>query len=258
MNNVMRYFLLFVNLLLVSHLLVAANTESNTYSLKKANELYVNTQYAEAIIEYEEILRTGYESAVLYYNLGNAYYRENKIASAILNYERALRLQPSNGDVQHNLNLAKAKTLDKIIPLEKNVLQKWYESILYLTHTNIWAYWSMALFIASLLVALLYLFTRIKWIRKTAFISSLLVFAFSLLFLHFSYKQKKTIENVNEGIIFAPTITIKSSPDELGSDLFILHEGTKVVIKNQLGNWVQIETEDDNKGWLPVSAIEKI
>jgi len=120
----MKYGLL-IQLFLFFHISLSLNaTTAQVYDIKKANDLYVATSYAQAIEVYEEISKQGYESATLYYNLGNAYYRINKIAPAILNYERALRLDPSNLDIQHNLKLAKAKTVDKmkatLISAEKN------------------------------------------------------------------------------------------------------------------------------------------
>jgi hypothetical protein len=54
------------------------------------------------------------------------------------------------------------------------------------------------------------------------------------------------------------TVTVKSSPDNSGNDLFILHEGTKVNIKLTLGDWVEINTLDGNSGWMPANSIEII
>jgi hypothetical protein len=51
---------------------------------------------------------------------------------------------------------------------------------------------------------------------------------------------------------------VKSSPNQSGIDLFILHEGTKVSIKSTLGEWTEIELEDGNVGWMPGKDIELI
>ena len=66
------------------------------------------------------------------------------------------------------------------------------------------------------------------------------------------------MENRSSAIVFAATVTVKSSPDESGTDLFVLHEGTKVSIKSTLGEWSEIELEDGNVGWLQSKNIEKI
>jgi len=62
----------------------------------------------------------------------------------------------------------------------------------------------------------------------------------------------------NEAIIFAPTTTIKSSPDNSGTDLFILHEGTKVRLKSQLNDWNEIVTADGNVGWIKNTEMKVI
>ena len=65
----------------------------------------------------------------------------------------------------------------------------------------------------------------------------------------------KTHDNA---IVFAPEVSVKSSPADSGTDLFVLHEGTKVVIQEQVGSWVEVVLSDGNRGWLPVSTIEVI
>jgi SH3-like domain-containing protein len=74
----------------------------------------------------------------------------------------------------------------------------------------------------------------------------------------FSYQQKKALEDHSTAIVFVPTATIKSSPDNSGTDLFVLHEGTKLTIKSVLGDWSEITTEDGNTGWILSKSIEKI
>jgi len=53
-------------------------------------------------------------------------------------------------------------------------------------------------------------------------------------------------------------VTVKSSPDKSGTDLFQLHEGTKVTVKSTLGNWYEIKVGSGNVGWLEQSNVEKI
>jgi len=61
------------------------------------------------------------------------------------------------------------------------------------------------------------------------------------------------------GIIMAPSVTVKSTPNEKGTDLFILHEGRKVMIKdNTMKEWKEIQLEDGNVGWIPSNVIEII
>lgn len=74
----------------------------------------------------------------------------------------------------------------------------------------------------------------------------------------FASDQKDEMINRKHAIVFAPTVTVKSSPDASGTDLFVLHEGTNVTVKSTLGEWSEIELEDGNVGWMPSKDIEKI
>jgi SH3-like domain-containing protein len=66
----------------------------------------------------------------------------------------------------------------------------------------------------------------------------------------FAYNQKNELESRRGAIVFTPTITAKSSPDNSGTDLFVLHEGTKVFIRSSVGEWNEIMLEDGNIGWI--------
>ena len=59
----------------------------------KANALYNEGKYEEAITNYKAILETANHSADLYFNLANAHYKLNNIAPSIYYYEKALQLE---------------------------------------------------------------------------------------------------------------------------------------------------------------------
>jgi SH3-like domain-containing protein len=58
-----------------------------------------------------------------------------------------------------------------------------------------------------------------------------------------------------EAVIFSPSVNGKSSPDASGTDLFVLHEGTKVSIEDKVGEWYEVKLSDGNKGWIPLSSL---
>lgn len=226
--------------------------------IKEAETAYTQENYEEAIQKYESILTNYGESSQIYYNLGNAYYKSGHIASAILNYERALLLDPGDSDVRFNLQLAKQRAVDKIEPIDEFFLQKWYHSIQGTASTDSWAksgIFSFLLFIGCLL---LFFFSRWVRLKKAGFYSGI-VFLLIVIFSNiFARNQKNELINRTEAIVFSPTVTVKSSPDASGTDLFILHEGTKVSVKSTLGEWNEIESEDGNVGWMPKKDIQII
>ena len=96
------------------------------------------------------------------------------------------------------------------------------------------------------------------WVRKVGFSVAIVALFFTLISILCAYTRYEVETSKSEAIVFSQTVTIKSSPDSSGNDLFILHEGTKVNIKSTLGEWVEIITSDGNSGWMPASAIEVI
>lgn len=226
--------------------------------IKEAEAAYTSEDYVKAIEIYEDVLLNYGDSYEVYYNLGNAYYKSGKIAPAILNYERALLINPSDGDIRFNLEMAKLKAVDKIEPLGEFFLIKWFRSVQNIFSVDTWAAVGITCFV--LFIGCLVLFFFSKWMRlkKIGFYLGCVLLVMIIFSNIFAYNQKKALVDRNGAIVFVPTVTIKSSPDTSGTDLFVLHEGTKVFVKSSLGEWNEIELEDGNVGWIHQKNIEKI
>lgn len=227
-------------------------------SLQKANEYYVAEEFPKAITLYENILNEGYESAALYFNLGNAYYKNGILTSAILNYERAKLLAPNDEDIQFNLDLVNQFVVDKIEPLPRPFFVNWWQSLINLHTSNDWALISIAAFIVTLFFAVVYIFSRSVGLKKLGFTLAIIFLIASLFAFGFSGSQKMKIINRHHAIILSPTVTVKASPAESGTPLFVIHEGLKVEITEELGDWFEIKLADGNSGWLLKSTLEKI
>ena len=224
----------------------------------EADSAYIRGQYQQAIKDYEMLLKQG-ASADLYYNLGNAYYRSENITRAVLNYERALLLSPGDRDVRFNLQIARAKTIDKIVPESEMFFFTWYRSLVSLMSVDAWA-WTALIALALLIVLLLvYLFSDRIWLRKVGFFGGfvlLILFALSNLF---AWQQKQDLLFRKGAIVISPSVTVKSTPAKNGTDLFILHEGTKVSITDgTMKGWMGIRIADGKEGWIESNMIEEI
>lgn len=229
------------------------------YTLVEAgNQQYINEEFESAIHTYESVLDSGYEAAELYFNLGNAYFKSHKLTPAILNYERAALLSPNDEDIAFNLDLARTYVIDKIDVLPQFFLKQWYTRLVRTLNPTIWAFISVITFVLFLLLFSIYLFTHRYRIKRVAFWFSLLILVISVSTFTFSYQHKKIATSHDAAIVFSPFVTVKSSPDESGTDLFLIHEGTKVFIEDTLGLWTEIKLEDGTKGWLQASDIRKI
>ena len=249
-KKVLMIFMMF--LALFSH------ASENQLIIAKANKAYADGLFTNAADLYKQVLSSGNESWELYYNLGNSYFKMNDFASAILYYEKAKKLNPGDEDINFNLKVANNKIADKIEPLPEMFYKRWYRNLVELFPVDSWARITVLTFILSLFFALFYVMFQRIYLRKVGFWGGILFFVLSLVSFHFSFQNFKTLQNNTEAIIFTPTVTIKSSPDEKSIDLFVLHEGTKVKILDNIGNWYEIRIANGSVGWLPVSSLEKI
>ena len=224
----------------------------------EGDSAYVNSNYQEAIKIYESLLKQG-ESAELYYNLGNAYYRTENITRAVLNYERALLLSPGDGDIRFNLQIARSKTIDKIVPESEMFFVTWYRSLVNMMSVDGWGRLALVSLALVIVLFLVYLFSARVWLQKVGFFGGgalLLVFVLSNFF---AWQQRHQLLYRQGAIVVAPSVTVKSTPAQNGTDLFILHEGTKVVITDgSMKNWREIRLADGKKGWIESKKIELI
>lgn len=232
---------------------VAAETKA------EADKAYQEAHYAKAAQIYESVLSTQGESAEVYYNLGNSYYKQKDIAKAILCYERALLINPSNADVRFNLSLAKSKAVDKITPMSEVFIVTWAKSVVNMYSEKQWSAVGIVSFILLLAGIALYLFGTKLVFKKIGFFAAVFFLLVAVLSNVCAYEQKQRLLVRNGAIVMSPTITVKSTPNESGTALFVLHEGTKVYVDDDsMKGWKEIRLEDGKQGWLPVSSIEKI
>lgn len=232
--------------------------ESPEVLLEMAATSYSKGRYSEATILYEGILQQYGISDKVYYNLGNAYFKCDRLAPAILNFERALRLNPGDADARFNLEMCQARIVDKIDPIGMFLIARWYHSLGNLFNSNGWAYVSILFFLLFIGCLFAYFFARRRWLKKSGFFVGILFLTFTVLSLVYSAQSSHRITNPDEAILFTPSVTVKSSPDKSGTDLFVLHEGTKMKVRSVLGDWSEIELEDGNVGWLLSKEIQII
>lgn len=222
------------------------------------NELYRATKYQDAIKEYELIIKQGYSSAELYYNLGNAYYRNEQLARAILSYERAARLRPNDPDIIHNLRLVYLKTIDRIEPVPEMFFIQWMHTIgsmISPEKVQILFLLSWILLFGSL--AAMYFIIRTDFLRVARiifFVSFVSVVLWAAMLGIQSFQETTQ----DKAIITAQIVTAKSSPDDNSVDAFVIHEGVKVKLTDSVADWVKITLADGKVGWIPAEQCERI
>ena len=244
--------LLFIAALLLSFVSASAQTKA------EADSAYVQEHYEQAISLYNKLLETG-ASASVYYNLGNAYYRTGDMAHAILAYERAYLMEPGDADIRFNLQLARTKTIDKIVPESEMFFITWFRQMIDWYSADQWGRAVVVCFALFVVSLLLYFFAgRMLW-RKVGFGVGVCTLILAVLFHIFAYQQQQKLLVRTHAIVMSSSLTVKSTPSTSGTDLFVLHEGTKVEITDDtMKDWKEIRLADGKVGWVPVKTIERI
>ncbi|MCD4769633.1 MAG: SH3 domain-containing protein [Bacteroidales bacterium] len=224
----------------------------------KGVEQYGSGDYQGAIKTWEKLVSSGFISPDLYYNLGNAFFKDGGIPGAILYYEKALLIKPFNEDIQYNLEIARSYTVDSFETISELFYIRWFKMISLMFSSNYWALISLILFICTLGLLLIYLFSGRLNVKKLSFIAALFLLISSIITISFSYQNRIITIKKRDAIIFTPVVTGKSSPDESGNDLFVIHEGTRVKIEDELGEWYEIRLSDGNVGWIRSEDVRKI
>jgi len=222
-------------------------------------QAYSAGDYETALKDWEDVIETGLSSKDLYYNLGNAYFKSGEIAPAILWYERALRLDPSDADVRYNLEYSRALTQDRIEEVPEIIIKQWARSLCYLLPSNAWAVIGIIFLAAAVGLCLLFLLGRTPAGRRVGFFVGIACFLISLLGWDFAQWQRSEANRQDMAIVMRPVSSVKSSPSAEGAkDLFILHEGTRVRILDNVGDFSNIELADGRQGWITAKEIEII
>lgn len=241
-----------------SHAEFSAARQERNVTKAEGDSAYMRNDYAAAIQIYENLLKQG-EAAEVYYNLGNSYYKADDIARAILNYERALLLAPGNADIRANLEIARSKTIDKVLPVPEIFFVSWSKSLINMLGVDAWAKLGITFFVLLLVSCSLFFFSKQVAGKKVGFIAGVIFLVLVILSNVFAAQQKNGLQNRNKAIVLAPSVTVRSTPSESGTSLFILHEGCKVEIKdNSMREWKEIRLEDGKVGWVSASTIESI
>lgn len=233
----------------------AFSQEDQDSRFKKGVEYYSASDYQAALDEWLSIYNTGYRSATLNYNIGNAYFKLNNIPGAILFYERAYLLKPADNSINYNLQIARSLVVDKFEEIPELFLVRWFDFMSLLLSTNLWAVISLTSFVLSLFLFSIYIYSKKYRLKVLGFWAALLLFFVSAVSFSFTLRNRSLVYDSNEAIIFASSVNGKSSPDTSGTDLFVLHEGSKVTIEDKVGEWYEIKLSDGNSGWVPAQSL---
>lgn len=232
--------------------------QTSTERWEMGNKAYMEGAYDKAVEEYCAILEGGEYSLELYYNLANAYFKMENIGKAILYYNKALRIAPSQEDVLHNLAIAETRTKDKITAVPEFFLHRWMRVVRNSVSCNAWGALSVLFFALILTFVLLFLLASRLGVRKAGFYGALCSLLLFVATTAFAISSRNDILTKDEAVVMSSAISVKSSPDRSATDLFVLHEGTKLRIVAEFDEWIEVVIADGKKGWTERKNIETI
>lgn len=218
---------------------------------EEANRAYADEDYVLAVDLYLKIISNGSESGEVYFNLGNAYYKLNNPGNSILYYEKAKLFLEGDPALDQNLRLAQIRIVDKIENIPVLFLEEWWLNLVHLFPMNTFLWLSLSLFV--LLVA--FIIFRILFSRRSL---NRLIYITGTLFsivLVLSISQIYEFETSRFGIILDDKVSVISEPNFKGTEVFILHEGTKVRINRALDKWLEITIPDGKTGWIETTEV---
>jgi tetratricopeptide (TPR) repeat protein len=223
--------------------------------LLKAEKAYDSKNYKDAISAYEKLLADGFKSYQLYFNLGNSYYRDKQLGKAIYNYELARKLNPNDEDVRINLGIAAAKTIDKIDSKENFFISAVKSNVLSFFDTKGWAWLNICCVILLCIFVYLFISARNVTTKRVCFALLLLLLTGSIITYFLGYSALQSKHNNKFAIITAREAKILNEPTSSATSKFSLHEGTKIRVVDNNGDWVLIKLDNGNEGWVKLSEL---
>ena len=248
----LKFFLL----LLIFQLPLFAGNLDDLY--KSGNDAYAAEDYQKAIQEYQKIIAQGYQSSELYFNLGNCYFRINNIGKTILNYERAYKLNPHDNDIRYNLELARLKVVDRIVLPPKFILFQWWDAVKNRYSISQLSNIMLGFFVLTIALIIFSLIFKLSSFSRFTLKFSYFTGIVFLLVLYIFILRAVEFNELQEAVVLQQTVTVMSAPDENSTDVFILHEGAKIILNNQRENWAKIQLEDGKEGWIKSNTFETI
>lgn len=224
----------------------------------EGNRYYIDGDFESARKCYEQIIGEGYSSAKLWYNAANCCFKTGALGRAILYYHRALEAAPAMEDARYNLAIAQQQTKDRIAEVPEFFLVKWVRAVRNSMSCTAWSILSLVAFALMLGFVLLFLLAQRLGARKAGFYGTIAALLVAVVTTSMALAERSEMLSREGAIVISSAISVKSSPDRSATDIFVLHEGTKVRVVGEIEGWSEIVIADGKKGWTESRNVEKI
>ena len=223
--------------------------------LKDAEKAYDSKNFKISIHHYQKLINEGYKSYQLYFNLGNSYYRNNELGKAIYYYELASKSNPADDDIKINLAIAASKTIDKVNSKENFFITAIKTNILLSFSTFTWSIFTISFISLASILFFIFINSNNILIKRISFIGTCFCFILFTLSYFLGYTSLKSKSENKFAIITSKEIKILNEPTISGISKFNLHEGTKIRIVENKGEWILIKLDNGNEGWIKTTDV---
>lgn len=223
--------------------------------LKDAEKAYDSKNFKISIHHYQKLINEGYKSYQLYFNLGNSYYRNNELGKAIYYYELASKSNPADDDIKINLAIATSKTIDKVNSKENFFITAIKTNILLSFSTFTWSIFTISFISLASILFFIFINSNNILIKRISFIGTCFCFILFTLSYFLGYTSLKSKSENKFAIITSKEIKILNEPTISGISKFNLHEGTKIRIVENKGEWILIKLDNGNEGWIKTTDV---
>lgn len=241
-------------LVLLLGLAGAAAAQSAAVGLyTEGNQLYRAGDFAGARERYEAAVATGIQDPRLLYNLGNASYKTGDLGHAIVWYERALHRAPRDEDIQANLRFLRRLKADRDPEPPGGLTGFLAHVYLWPTLNEVAVLWWLSLLTLFVVAA------RRRWQSASGIGVGLpLSIIVSVAVAGFALSRCERDAQQIEAILTQPQGTARSGPAPDQTEVFVIHEGTKVMIERSEAGWYLVRLHSGLGGWLPASVLTEI
>ena len=250
------YFILLL-FIFVGQMSLKLRAASNDELFELGNSAYAKGNYKSSLQHYIKILRGGYCSKELYFNLGNVYFKLDSIPQSILYYEKAKLIDPSDEDISQNLKIANSKTTDKIDVIPQLFIVGWFQSFLTSNSLGTWSWLSILASILAAVSFISYMYLRNNVFQRLSFFGGVIFLFLCISLVFITYTASKSMQS-KRAVVFTASVTLKSEPNQTATNLFVIHEGSTCRIIENLETWVRVKFDNGNEGWLQAQDIKEI
>ena len=226
---------------------------------QSGNQAYLDGDYDQAVEAYRKVLEGGVLHPDLYFNLANAYYRSGHRGLAVLFYEKALAINPSDDAAGSNLEIVKKELIDRVVMPEGSSVGEplWHEFIRSLKLG--WLTWTfLGFYLLAFAILIGRRLARADSLRRLLFWVNVPVITLALVFGLLLTSRIYIQEKVHHGVVVSSTASLREGPERTAKELMQVHEGLKVRLLNEVGDFLRVRLANGVEGFVKTSQVGRI